>query len=196
MDAEEEKIFIKQIKEAIAKRRGYADSFGWPLERDLEECGVVRLFCEALEKESKHFISSKSILSRGRGKDPPDCEASDLHGNLIGIEVTELVDPGAIIAFKKQQIYEWAEWDKNKLIDAINYRLDQKNTPSRVKGGPYKSYILIIYTDEPLLNADYIQDSLKGNRFVRRNLIDRAFLFIFYDPACKTYPWIELEFTT
>ena len=196
MDTEEEKRFIKGIKEAIAKSRGYADSFGWPPDRNLEEYGVVRLFCEALEKECKPFIDSNSIFSRGRGNDPPDCEASDLDGNLIGIEVTELVDPEAIIAFKKDQIYEWAEWDKTKLIDAINNRLDAKNIPDRIKGGPYASYILIIYTDEPFLNADYIKDSLKGYRFAMRNLIDRAFLFIFFDPIYKTYPWIELEFAT
>ena len=196
MDTEEEKRFIKGINEAIAKSRGYADSFEWPPDRDLEEYVVVRLFCETLEKECKPFIDRNSIISRGRGNDPPDCEANDPRGNLIGIEVTELVNPEAIMAFKKKQVYEWAEWDRTKLIDAINNRLDTKNIPDRIKGGPYASYILVIYTDEPFLNADYIKDLLKGYRFARRNLIDRAFLFIFFDPTYKTYPCIELEFAT
>jgi len=194
MDTEEEKRFIKGIKEAIAKSRGYADSFGWPPDRDLEEHGVVKLFCEALEKVGKSFIDGNSIMSRGRGNDPPDCEANDLDGNLIGIEVTELVDPEAIIAFKKNQVYEWAEWDKTKLIAAINNRLDAKDIPGKIKGGPYASYILIVHTDEPLLNADYAKTLLKEYRFAKRILIDRAFLFIFYDPVCKAYPHIELEF--
>ncbi|MFX0209772.1 MAG: hypothetical protein ACFFDT_27570 [Candidatus Hodarchaeota archaeon] len=194
MDTKEEKRFIKGIKEAIAKSRGYADSFGWPPNRDLEEYGVVKLFCEALEKEGKPFIDNNSIISRGRGNDPPDCEANDLDGNLIGIEVTELVDPEAIIAFKKDQVYEWAEWDKTKLIDAINNRLDAKDIPGQVKGGSYASYILIIHTDEPVLNADYAKALLKKYHFPKRVLIDRAFLFIFYDPIYKTYPYIELEF--
>lgn len=196
MDTDEEKRFIKEIKNAIAKGRGYADSFGWPPDRDLEEYGVVRVFCETLKKESNLFLDINSIMSRGRGNDPPDCEVKDLDGNIIGIEVTELVDPEAIVAFKKNQVYEWAEWDKSKLIDAINNRLDAKNIPDRIKGGPYAGYILIIYTDEPVLNADYIKDLLKGYRFARRNLIDRAFLFIFFDPIYKTYPSIELEFVT
>jgi hypothetical protein len=196
VDTEEEKRFIKGIKETIAKSRGYADSFQWPPDRHLEECAVVRLFCEALEKECKPLIDWSSIISRGCGNDPPDCEANDLEGNLIGIEVTELVDPRAIIAFKKNQVYESAEWDRTKLIDAINNRLDAKNFPERIKGGPYKSYILIIYTDEDVLNADYAKDLLEGYRFAKRNLIDRAFLFIFFDPIYKTYPCIELEFAT
>ena len=196
MDTDEEKRFIKEIKNAVAKGRGYADSFGWPPDRDLEECGVVRVFCETLKKESNLFLDINSIMSRGRGNDPPDCEVKDLDGNIIGIEVTELVDPEAIVAFKKKQVYEWAEWDKSKLIDAINNRLGAKNIPDRIKGGPYAGYILIIYTDEPVLNADYIKDLLKGYRFAKRNLIDRAFLFIFFDPIYKTYPCIELEFVT
>ena len=196
MDAEEEKRFIKGILEGIARSRGYADSFEWRPDRDLEEYSVVKLFCEALEKEGKSFIDSNSIFSRGRGNDPPDCEANDLDGNLIGIEVTELVDPQAIIASKKDQVYDWAEWDKTKLIDAINNRLEEKDIPGQIKGGPYTSYILIIYTDEPVLNADYAKTLLKEYRFARRNLIDKAFLFIFFDPIYKTYPCIELEFGT
>ena len=141
MDTEEEKKFMRKIKEAIAKGRGYADSFDWPPDRDLEEYSVVKSFCESLEKENQSFIKSNTVVSRGRGNDPPDCEGEDLEGKTIGIEVTELVDPKAIIALKKNQIYEWAEWDKSKLIDAINNRLDLKNNANR-KGGPYQSYIL------------------------------------------------------
>jgi len=196
MDAEEEKRFIKGILEGIARSRGYADSFEWRPNRDLEEYSVVKLFCEALEKEGNSFIDSNSIFSRGRGNDPPDCEANDLGGNLIGIEVTELVDPQAIIASQKDQVYDWAEWDKTKLIDAINNRLEEKDIPGQIKGGPYTSYILIIYTDEPVLNADYAKTLLKEYRFARRNLIDKAFLFIFFDPIYKNYPCIELEFVT
>jgi len=196
MDTQEEKRLIKGIKEAIARSRGYADSFGWPPNRDLEEFGVVKSFCEAIEKEGESFLDRNSIMSRGRGNDPPDCEANDLEGNLIGIEVTELVNPEAIVAFKRNQVYEWAEWDRTKLIDAINNRLDAKNIPGRIRGSSYANYILIIYTDEPSLNADYVKDVVKGYYFARRNLIDRAFLLIFYDPIYKTYPCIELEFGT
>ena len=195
MDTEEEKKFIREIKEAIAKGRGYADSFGWPPDRDLEEYSVAKSFCGSMEKENKSFLESNSVISRGRGNDPPDCEAKDLDGNTIGIEVTELVDPEAIIAFKNNQIYEWADWDKSKLIDAINHLLDKKDTADRVKGGPYRKYILIIYTDEPALDADYIQELLKGYHFAKRHLIGRAFLYIFFDPKSKTYPCIELDFT-
>ena len=196
MDAEEEKRFNKGILEGIARSRGYADSFEWRPDRHLGEYSIVKLFCEALEKEGKSFIDSNSIFSRGRGNDPPDCEANDFDGNLIGIEVTELVDPQAIIASKKDQVYDWAEWDKTKLIGAINNRLEKKDIPDQIKGGPYTSFILIIYTDEPVLNADYAKTVLKEYRFGRCNLIDRAFLFIFFDPIYKTYPCIELEFAT
>lgn len=194
MDTEEEKKFIQEIKQAIANSRGYADHFGWPPDRDIEEYSVVKALCNSLEKEGNFFIDCNSITIRGRGKDPPDCEAKDVDGNNIGVEVTELVDPNAIMAFKKNQVYEWAEWDKAKLVDAINKRLDTKNTPERIKGGPYEKYILIIHTDEPILDVDYANNLLKKHRFNKRELIDRAFLLISYDPRYQTDPYIELEF--
>jgi len=184
MDIKEK--FIRGILEGIARNRGHADSFEWRPDRHLEEYSVVRLFCEALEKEGKSFIDNSSIFSRGRGNDPPDCEANDHDGNLIGIEVTELVDLHAIAASKKDHGYDWAEWDKTKLIDAINDRLEEKDIPGQIKGGPYTSYVLIIYTDEPVLNAGYAKALLKEYRFSRPNLISKAFLFIFFDPLYKT----------
>ena len=60
----------------------------------------------------------------------------------------------------------------------------------------YQSYILIVYTDEPGLDTDCIQELLRGYRFANRNLIDRAFLYLFFDPRCKTYPCIELDFSS
>jgi hypothetical protein len=196
MDTEEEKEVIAQIKEAIARSRGYADHFCWPPNRDLEEFGIVRTFCESLEREGRPFLSMESLRGRGRGNDPPDCEAKDFLGNLVGIEVTELVDPAAIKAFINSEIYAWAEWDRDKLIHAIDERLNAKDKPAQVKGGPYGSYVVIIHTDEPYLNATYVGNLLKDVRFGRRKLIDRAFLLFSYDPnpEFRSYPSMELKF--
>ena len=196
MDTEEEKKFIAQIKEAIARKRGYADFFCWPPNRDLEEFGIVSEFCESLEKNGQLFFNRDSVKGRGRGNDPPDFEAKDLLGNYIGIEVTELVDFAAIETLKNTGVYEWAEWDRAKIIRVIDERLSAKDKPAQVKGGPYVSYVIIIHTDEPSLNVSYITSLLKDVRFTKRKLIDRAFLFLSPDPEIKIYPYVELEFST
>jgi len=196
MDTEEEKKFIAQIKQAIARKRGYADFFCWPPNRNLEELGIVREFCESLEKNGQLFLDRDSLKARGRGNDPPDCEAEDLFGNHIGIEVTELVDSAAIETLKKTGVYEWAEWDRAKIIHVIDERLSAKDKPAKVKGGPYVSYVIIIHTDEPSLNFPCVTNMLKDVRFTKRKLIDRAFLFLSYDPEIKIYPYVELAFST
>ena len=193
METDEEKKIIEQINRAIAEKRGYADFWDWPLDRDIGERGVVKNFCEALEKRGEVFLNSATVVSRGQGNDPPDCEARDLDGNLVGIEVTELVDPKAIQAVKVGQPYAWAEWDSPKLIAAVNDRLHKKDVPGRIKGGPYKSYVLLIHTDEPILNEHYVKVLLKKTCFAKRNLIDRAFLLISYDPESRSYPFLELN---
>jgi hypothetical protein len=196
MDTQEEKEIIARIKEALARSRGYADFFSWPLNRDLEEYDIVKIFCEALEKANCLFLKIDSLKIRGRGNDPPDCEAKDFLGNRIGIEVTELVDSAAIKAFMNGRLYDWAEWDRDKLIRAIDERLEAKDRIDNVKGGPYESYIVVIHTDEPNLNTEYVGDLLRDVKFANRKLIDRAFLLLSFDAWIKSYPYVELEFRT
>ena len=186
---------MDRIKEAIARRRGYADYFSWPLDRDLEEYGIARTLADALDAKGQLFFDRESLKSRGRGNDPPDCEAVGFNGSRIGIEVTELVDPVAIEKLKNERIYEWAEWDRLKIVRAIKHRLTAKDNPANVKDGPYSIYVVLIHTDEPYLNESYINDLLLGVCFEHTKLIGRAFLLLSYDPQVKAYPYIELEFS-
>jgi hypothetical protein len=149
MDTPEEKQLIARIKEAISRSRGYADYFSWPLDRDLEEYGIVQIFSDSLDAKGQLFFERESLRGRGRGNDPPDCEAEDLNGNRVGIEVTELVDPVAIENLKNTGVYEWAEWGRTKIVRAIDERLAAKDNPATIKGGPYTHYVVIIHTDVP-----------------------------------------------
>jgi hypothetical protein len=196
MDTVEEKELTARIKEAISRSRGYADYFSWPLDRDLEEYGIAQTFTESLAASGQLFFKKDSLRSRGRGNDPPDCEAEDLKGNSIGIEVTELVDPLAIEKLKNTGTYEWAEWDQAKLIRAIQKRLSAKDSPANIKGGPYAVYVVIVHTDEPYLNKTFVTEQLSGICFEPAQLVSRAFLLLSYDPGVKAHPYIELEFST
>ncbi len=197
MDTDQEKYLIAQIKEAISRSRGYADHFCWPLDRDLEEYGIAKILSDSLNDKGQLFFDRNNLIERGRGNDPPDCEAIDLYERKIGIEVTELVDPIAIEKLKKHEVYEWAQWDKNKIVRALNERLNAKDRPAYIKGGPYATYIVIIHTDEPYLNATDVNNLLKDVLFEKRKLVNRAFLLLSYDPdpRVKTYPYIELKFS-
>src|SRR5690606_3932038 len=179
---------------ARAKARGYADFFGWAIDRDLEELGIVLALAESLEADGMLFFSE--LRARGRGNDPPDCEAAALTGESIAIEVTELVDPAAIRAYRAGARYDWADWDKAKFITAVSQALMTKDARfPRLKGGPYHAgYVVLIHTDEPLLNLDRVRGFLVEQAFPKPDYISRAFLLMSYDAARQKCPYMELTF--
>lgn len=173
------------------KKRGYGDFFAWPVDRQLEEWAIVDSLKESLEKANAGFFNS--LVARGRGNDPPDCEAVLTGGGKLGVEVTELVDPEAIMAYKSGDTGHSAEWDEPKLIKSIALRLQVKEIAKNIKGGPYDLYMLVIHTDEPRLTYDYTYPILSRHTFRFYSLIDRAFLLMSYDENYQCCPYIELN---
>lgn len=188
---DEEKEIVRLMSQGIKPSRGYSDFFAYPEDRELEELRIVHSLKESLEITNVAFFDQAS--TRGRGNDPPDCEALLFDGRRLGVEVTELVDPEAIMAYKNGARMHWAEWDENKLISSITRRLKAKDIAKNIKGGPYDIYMVIIHTDEPILNFDYTFPILSDYPFRYYSVIDRAFLLMSYDPKYQCCPYIELN---
>ncbi|MDD5578707.1 MAG: hypothetical protein PHY16_05415 [Methylobacter sp.] len=192
MDKDKELELFRFIRDAGKKaRRGYSDFFNWPIDREFEEWGIVDTLKRSLEKSEAGFFDQ--IITRGRGNDPPDCEAILFNGQKLGVEVTELVDPEAIMAYKNGDVDQWAEWSHEKLINSIKKRLEAKDISKNIKGGPYDIYMVIIHTDEPILNFDYTFPILSEYIFKYYSIIDRAFLLMSYDNKYNLCPYIELN---
>lgn len=194
MKKEEENKVLKLMREARDKARGYADFFGWSIDRDAEELMVVKSLNESLESEGKNVFNS--LKSRGRPNDPPDCEALNSNGLRIAIEVTELVDEKAIKNYKAGNLYDLAEWDKNKCISTIESLLSRKDSKHpKLKEPPYSGgYIIVVFTDEPMLNRSTIKSYLSGYNFKKPKHITQAFLIVSYDPSIEYCPHYELSF--
>ncbi|MEQ1543821.1 hypothetical protein [Methyloglobulus sp.] len=184
---------LNQAKKVQAKqkKRGYSDFFAWPVDRQLEEWAIVDSLKESLEKADAGFFNS--LVARGQGNDPPDCEAMLFEGGRLGIEVTELVDPVAIMAHKNGDSAQPAQWNEIKLVKSISQRLEVKDASTNIKGGPYERYILVIHTDEPALSFDYTHSILSEYIFNYCALINRAFLLMSYDEKYRCCPFIELN---
>lgn len=192
MTPEAERKIVVLMREAQAESRGYADFFGWSTDRDIEEWGVANLLRESLERSGESFFSG--VESRGRPNDPPDCEALDTDGNRVAIEITELVDPDAIQAFKQGAVYAWSDWTKERFLAALSERIATKGERhNKLKGGPYKGYVIIIFTDEPMLTIEAVKEFLKGHAFGRPHGVTRAFLLLSYDPSTENYPYVDLD---
>lgn len=179
------------IKEAQKRRRGYADFFSWPPNRDMEETHAVALLAASMQKSGIRFFDQ--VKGRGRGNDPPDVEAVDSSGKRVAFEVTELVDEDAIHATRRGEPYPWAEWTLAKFQARIQYLLAQKaSKATMLRGLPYDGgYVVLIYTDEPELRAERLASMLSQASFAAAG-VSRAFLLLSYDPSTGGYPHFEL----
>jgi len=180
--------FIETIRR---NQRPYAGYFSWETNRETQELGVVQAFAESLEHQGQTFFTEHK--ARGVGKDPPDCEATGVDGQRIGIEVTELVDGESIAAARCDEPTEWKPWETNDLLEALQSRISEKDRPSELKGGPYDEYVLVIYCDEPrVLNFSLIE-AIRAHTFEWTTLIDRAIFLMSYSPWDGCCPFIELK---
>ncbi len=194
MSEEDDKEILVQIRAAIAKRRGYADFFSWPLNRDLEEWSICSQFRESLAGRNELFFSG--LKMRRRPNDPPDLEALAEGGGRLAIEVTELVDGDAIRAFRAGRIYDWAKWSEERFLRAIQERVDVKDQRfPELKEPPYEGgYVVLVHTDEPELSRAAVEGYLLKHRFKKPEYVSRAFLLLSYDPSVSHYPYFELAF--
>lgn len=184
---------LRLMREARAKDRGYASFFGWATNRDLEEFGAVQKLANAALADGKSLFEQVQI--RGRGMDPPDLEAVTQHGQRVAIEVTELVDGGAIKAYKAGRVYDWAKWDRAKFLRELQRLVDAKaSRQDKLLGGPYPGgYVIVVFTDEPLLTADAIRSFLTEQSFVNLSQGIQAYLLLSYSPATESYPYFALH---
>lgn len=192
MKPEDEGEIARAMREAIRLSRGYADSFGWAPNRDLEEAGVLVSLAESLEKDDALFFGK--IKTRGRGSDPPDLEAPDCDGKRIAFEMTELVDGAAIQAFKDSKVYE-PDWSRDRFIESLEKLLRAKDSRlPKLKDPPYEGgYIVVVFTDEPDLPANVVEQYLDGHTFVGLPHISQAYLLISYDPGRARCPYFALN---
>lgn len=179
---------IKLLREAIMKQRGYADFFGWP-DRPVMERGIVAELFSALQRDAG--VSFSNLRSRGVGHDPPDCEATDATGAVVGIEVTELVDELAIREARNRNPYHWADWPPERLVAAIREKVLRKGG-ALPKGGPYSRYLLVVHTDEPILSHAFVEKALAGQLFSGAGVISEVYLLLSYDPHSQSYPYLRL----
>ncbi len=188
MNQEEWNEFIDTVKSNV---RPYAGYFSWLSNRDVEELGVVQTFHESLIHSGQTLFHS--YQARGRGNDPPDCEARLCAGGRVGIEVTELVDGKAIAAARSGGAIPWEPYTEGQLFALVAERIAEKDKPKNVKGGRYDEYVLVVYCDDPRVLDYRLIEYVRRARFPRTTLIGRAFLLFSFSPWKGFCPCIELN---
>src|SRR5262245_63936178 len=162
------------------------NSFWYWSEKPIMERGAA---LQILETAGLHV---NGLKSRQSGQDPPDCEAL-INGRWSGIEITELVHrPTLERSLKTARSY--FNWEQSDFLAALQALVDRKDRPENVKGGPYASYVLVIFTDEFFLDRETVDRLLQGATF-HATMITDALLGLSYDPNVGHCPVFRLQLT-
>jgi hypothetical protein len=161
---------LNYLRVMLLKKRNQNSYWKWP-DQPVEECGI------ASDILGEAGVNVAGMRSLERGQDPPDCEAT-LEGRFSGVEVTELIDQRAL----EQRLHHPGspvfDWDKPTFLAALQKRIEAKDRAW--KGGPYERSVLVIHTDEYVLDRDTV------SRFFERGSVPRHVHY-------RCFPWIVLS---
>jgi hypothetical protein len=76
------------------------------------------------------------------------------------------------------------DWGRDDLIASVQELIDEKDRPEKVKGGPYDRYILVIATDEFMLDRHTVETFLTGAMF-KACMIDFVLFGLSYHPSSE-----------
>lgn len=162
---------LNYLRLMVVKRRKSNSYWDWP-DKPVKERGIV---CNILQDEDV-----VGLISRDERDQPPDCEAT-LGGRLSGIEVTELVDRQTLEqSIRGPKVY--LDWNQQEFLSALQARIDDKDKPWR--GGPYERRVLVVHTDEFVLDRERVDRFLRGSVF-HTKLITHVFLGLSYHPSTE-----------
>ncbi len=166
------------------------------------------LFEESCVEDLAETLSARGLCffqeakARAAGGDPPDCEAIDDSGRRIAIEVVRLCDPEAeaINREKKKTLANepyspaYRVWNQEEYTDKVRELLRKKGEKGRsLKGGPYDGgFVVLIRSNELQACRELVEIWMRGEKFLRPQGVDRAFLVLSYEPGFG-YPTFELD---
>ena len=160
--------------------------FDWP-RKDVKELGIVETLFESMKLQGINIFQNLCISQ----KDPPDCIAEDQSGNLIGLEVSEFVDEEAVrLNAQGKDVYR--DWAIDEIVKQLEIIITEKDSKT-FHGGPYKKLILVIHTDEFVIDFQTLKPILETHAFRKTNQITGAYLLFSYDPEISHFPHIQLK---
>lgn len=183
------------IQYNLQNRRPHASFFEWKnpdnpnLGKKVKERGIVCDLIKSLEKDAGQTLF-KAVRY---GDDPPDSIAIGTQGDLVGFEVTELVDE-QILKARCLGIRKDKEWKDGELTAKIVEILQKKS--QKLAASPCTKNILVIHTDESELRGEFMkyEQEISKHVFQEVPFIDGAFILFSYFPGRETYPYLQLNF--
>ena len=176
-DGLEMEAFVRLVKAGERKaRKGFRVSH-WDAPNEFQgaqELAIADELAKSLAEQGRAEVHE--IVSNADPNELPDCHAR-LDGELIGIEITELIEP-------RQQWLDWPVERFKERLAAIIAEKDQKaGTPERAAAlSRLHQLWLVIATDEPLLVPKLIGEHLATIRLTKPTRFDAVFMLGPYEP--------------
>lgn len=217
-ETDDEKEVLEGLKSIAvsAQRRSYATFFHASNKyQEFMEIDCVRQWAKVMNRQSKWNIRN----IRKNPNEYPDCLADfgperARGSDVIGVEVTELVDSDAIRAHqeadrlarkKKLGPVSDEEWlgleeciDPEWHVDKFEQRLQKAvlNKDQRTRDHSLRRQFLLIVTDEPDLDRDTVANYLSEVSVQRPQNLDAVYLMLSYTPDHRGdghYPVFEIS---
>lgn len=142
--------------------------------RDIEECD------DAANALNGLGLEYTNLSHRGRD-DPPDCEAV-IEGARWGIELVEFLDEQTLTVRVGSEQRPHHEWTQDEFLEELGGLITDKDNPSKLKGGPYGRYLLVVRTEEMHLTKACLEQFLVGAEF-SCSMITDACVALGYHPG-------------
>lgn len=167
---------MRKVIEGLRKSRKYAGFFHWPDKR-IRELGVAVAFVATARNSGVADLLSPTPST----EDPPDVVARTQNGNLVAIELVELVDERlAAQGRKPSRLFRmWTEPDLQAALERLVREKDSKT----FHGGPYSKILLVIHCDEPTADEAKCERALVHLSVDGLQQIDEAYLLLSYRGA-------------
>lgn len=166
----------------------YASFFEWHDKR-MKELGVVETLIDALNRSAGLGLYAAQEFT----PDPPDCVCLNRHGELVAIEVAEVVcETATRLTAQGHKVHR--QWNPGEFAKHVAKELADKDR-KRFNGGPYAEVIACLFTDEPALAVEQASSELLPCTFGPITQLTSAYLLFSYVPSSKTYPVIRLALT-
>lgn len=191
---------VREFLEKARKVRPHAGFFDWPV-KETKELNVVTTLLDSVPAADP--LTAVRRLRLGK-PDPPDVIGIREDGTLVALEVTELVDEEVTAhnvrvarETEGQDVLERMRhrvqrvWDQLGLIEAVDAALKEKDGKT-LQGGPFEQYVVVLHTDEEMLDHDEAEQWLRGHRFAGMQQVVGAYL-LFSSVPNKGYPYLRLE---
>jgi len=152
-------------------RAGHGDYWYW---RDKPE-GEYGAAKSVLEDAGRRVEGLRSLP---REEQHPDLEA-DIDGQRSAIEVTELVHQESLQRSIREKCCYYFEWSRDSFLNTLQEVICRKDNVNIKEG--YEKFILIIVTDEFIINKFCVSDWLSNAEFDVKN-ITSIYLGLSYHP--------------